>query len=362
MGHGALIFILLHGFGARLVIIPEAGHVPHEEQPTAFMQTVDGFFYAKSWRSEVGVRSIKQTERIAPMEERHQSVLTMFSSLLLIALMLSSCDLPAPTAKPVELASTTPEMIAKVSPTATSLEASDTPVAPASPTGTLTPTPAPDCDRAEFVNDVTYPDNVGVNADEAITKTWRIKNVGSCTWDAAYKLVFIRGDQMNGSSPAEVISTSVSPGAEVDLSIKLNAPAINGIHWGVWQINNAAGKPLLKADGKPQELSILINITNGRGGKVTAVRTWSYTFAGTKCTNAVQYEIMTHIYVDGPVGVGYTWSVTNGVLSVVSQNYAFDSAGSLEVVTQINPPFADPNNVKVTLTANGISSSFTICP
>ena len=29
--------------GAQLVVIPEAGHVPHEEQPAAFMQAVDSF-------------------------------------------------------------------------------------------------------------------------------------------------------------------------------------------------------------------------------------------------------------------------------------------------------------------------------
>jgi pimeloyl-ACP methyl ester carboxylesterase len=29
--------------GAKLVIIPGAGHVPHEEQPAAFMQAVEAF-------------------------------------------------------------------------------------------------------------------------------------------------------------------------------------------------------------------------------------------------------------------------------------------------------------------------------
>jgi hypothetical protein len=32
------------------------------------------------------------------------------------------------------------------------------------------------------------------------------------------------------------------------------------------------------------------------------------------------------------------------------------------VTTHINPPFADPNNLRVTLTANGVSSSYTLCP
>jgi hypothetical protein len=236
------------------------------------------------------------------------------------------------------------------------------PPPPQAATPTPTTNPAACSDAVTFVSDVTIPDNTVVGSGEAFTKTWKVKNAGNCTWDSAYKLVFIRGEQMGGTSPADVISSSVQPGNEMDLSVKLNAPSTNGSHWGVWQIYNDAGKPVLKADGKPQELSVVINITNGRGGNVVSVRGWSYTFTGTKCSNAVQYEITASINTDGPVNVKYTWSVTNGVLSVISQNYVFDSAGSLAVLTQINAPFADPKDVKVTLTANGVSSSFTICP
>jgi hypothetical protein len=297
------------------------------------------------------------------MHKTNRPAFLLTASLLMIALVFSSCDMPLPTASSVQLATPTLEQVELSTPKAPPVETSDTPVVVGgSATNTPVLTPAAECDRVEFVADVTYPDNSSVNANEEFTKTWRVKNVGSCTWDASYKLVFIRGEQMVGTSPADVITDPVLPGGEVELSIKLTAPAINGTHWSVWQVYNGAGKPVLKADGTPQELSILIDIANGQGGRVTAVRTWSYTFTGTKCTNAVQYEVVTNIHVDGPVGVRYTWSVTNGVLAVVLQNYIFDNAGSLQVIVQINPPFADPNNVRVTLTANGVSSSFTICP
>lgn len=282
---------------------------------------------------------------------RFSSILTVF--VLLLSMVLSSCNMPTTTASPIEMST----------PTVTPVVSSDTPVVVASPAAvTPTLTPAADCDRVQFIADVTYPDNTSVDANTEITKTWQVKNIGSCAWDTTYKLVFIRGEQMNGISPAEVITSLVAPDGTANLSVKLNAPSINGIHWGVWQINNRAGKPVLKADGIPQELSILINITNGQGGKVTSVRTWSYTFAGTKCTSNVQYDVVANIYADGPVGVSYTWTVTSGVLTLASQNYVFSNAGNVEVTSHIDPPFADPNNVRVTLTANGVSSSFTICP
>jgi hypothetical protein len=307
------------------------------------------------------------------MDKTSRNTFILTASLLLIALALSSCDMPVPTVSSAGPATPTLEQVELDTPTSPPVAAGDTPAVvgslaadtPAADTpavNTSTLTPAADCDRVAFVADVTYPDNASVDANEAITKTWRVKNVGSCAWDASYKLVFIRGEQMGGPSPAEAITDPVPGGSEADLSIKLTVPDINGTHWGVWQIYNGAGQPVLKADGKPQELSILIDVANGRGGRVTAVRTWSYTFTGVKCTNNVQYEIITHIHADGPVGVGYTWGVTNGVLTVGSQNYVFNDAGVLEVITQILPPFADPNNVRVTLTANGVSSSFTICP
>lgn len=286
------------------------------------------------------------------MNTRNRLALILTAFLVAI-LMLSSCSMPVPTEVPVALST----------PTESPVESSSTPtVQTPAVVDTPTGTPAADCDLAEFVTDVTYPDNTSVDASEKIIKTWRVKNAGNCTWDAAYRLVFIRGEQMDGVSPAEVITDPVAPGKTVELSIDLTVPTINGIHWGVWQIHNAAGKPVLKADGTPEELTILINIENGQGGKVTSVRTWSYTFTGTKCSSAVQYDVVAYIYANGPVDVKYTWTVSNGALTVVSQDYVFSNAGNVEVTTSIVPPFTDPNNIVITLSANGISSSFTICP
>ncbi len=304
------------------------------------------------------------------MDTRKRLFPSLTASVLIAILALSSCSIPTATVGPVTLATPTLEPVALDTPAVPSAEISDTPALVETATdgtsvSTFTPTNgsnAADCDLAEWVADVTYIDGSTVNANEEITKTWRIKNAGSCTWGANYKLVFIRGEQMNGPSPAEVISSPVAPGGSVELSIPLKAPAINGSHFGVWQLYNAAGKPVLKADGTPQELSIQINISNGQGGRVTSIHGWTYTYVGGECTADVQYDVSTTIYADGPVNVSYTWTTTNGLLTVVSQNYVFSNPGNVNVTTHLSPPFANPNNIRITLTANGVSSSFTICP
>lgn len=300
------------------------------------------------------------------MEKRNRPSWILSSLIVLISLLLASCNAPLPTSMSVASTSSTPveaegskTPVPPVGVTITPIGSTDTPIGA---TGTITLTPGADCDRVQFISDVTFPDESAVDASEIITKTWRVKNVGSCPWDSSYRLVYIRGEQMNGASPAEIITDPVAPGSSVDISIELTVPEVNGVHWGVWQIVNGAGDPVQRADGTPQELSILINVKNGKGGKVTSVRTWSYVFYGVKCTNNVEYDVTANIYADGPVSVGYTWYVSDGLLTVASQNYVFGGAGNVQVTTHISPPFADPNNVRVTLTANGVSASFTICP
>ena len=97
------------------------------------------------------------------------------------------------------------------------------------------------CDRAAFIDDVNYPDGSSVAPNAAFTKTWRIKNVGSCTWTTSYSLVFVSGNQMGGTSPLALTST-VGPNTSVDLSLNLTAPATAGNYRGYWMLKNQYGQ------------------------------------------------------------------------------------------------------------------------
>ncbi len=136
---------------------------------------------------------------------------------------------PAETPTPPSAAETTTAVPpAEASPTATEAGASPTPGS------------AGCTDRAGFVADVTIPDNTYMAPGEAFTKTWRLRNTGTCTWTAEYALVFDSGNIMGG--PASVpLPGNVPPNATVDLSVDLVAPAANGTYRGNWKLRNADG-------------------------------------------------------------------------------------------------------------------------
>ncbi len=113
---------------------------------------------------------------------------------------------------------------------------------------TANPTPASStsCDAAFFQKDVTIPDGTVLKPNEKFTKKWEIKNIGTCSWNSSYALVFQRGDRMG--SPAEVALTSgsatVAAGAVFTATIEFKAPATPGNYRSYWSIRNAAGKLL----------------------------------------------------------------------------------------------------------------------
>lgn len=94
--------------------------------------------------------------------------------------------------------------------------------------GTLKFRPERNCsDRAEFVADITIPDNTVIAAGTKFTKTWRLKNVGTCTWTKEYSLgVF--GPTEGGNFRSVPFDQEVLPQRTVDLSVELTAPEIIG--------------------------------------------------------------------------------------------------------------------------------------
>jgi hypothetical protein len=120
-----------------------------------------------------------------------------------------------------------------------------------SSSATLTPEPVTDeplgeitpvkCDEAHFITDVTVPDGTIFSPNENFTKTWRIKNTGSCPWTSAYAIVFDKGDPMGGPT-AQAISGTVMPGQVVDISITLMSPNVPGKYKGYWKLRNSSGE------------------------------------------------------------------------------------------------------------------------
>jgi len=129
-----------------------------------------------------------------------------------------------------------------------SAETSPTPGGEAAGAVTPTPTltPAPDVStqggctlNGAFVADVTVPDNTEFPPSTPFRKTWRLRNTGTCTWEAGTQLVFVSGDPMGG--PASVPVGVVAPGATVDVSVDLVAPPTPGTYKGNWQLQAPDG-------------------------------------------------------------------------------------------------------------------------
>lgn len=113
---------------------------------------------------------------------------------------------------------------------------------PQTATNTPAPTPTgPPCNRLSFVKDVTVPDDAEMSPGEKFTKTWRLKNTGSCTWTSGYDLVFDHGDSMGAPPSVQITTGTIAPGQEVDVSVELTAPDDPGTYQGYFKLRSTEG-------------------------------------------------------------------------------------------------------------------------
>jgi uncharacterized protein YkwD len=218
---------------------------------------------------------------------------------LFLVLMTSACGRQSPTETATPATPTVTETrvaTATERPTAT-----ETPSVEASATSTPEtpiPTNSPDCtNSAAFVADVTIADNDIVPAGTTFTKTWRVRNTGTCVWGPDYTVSHYSEERM--LAPASVPLSVTYPGQTVDISMDLTAPSVDGKHRGYFVIKNPAGL-IMKID-KDSRLWVVINIssqvaaatqssgsvpvTGGEGGFANA--TCAFTTDAAKVTEAI---------------------------------------------------------------------------
>ena len=112
----------------------------------------------------------------------------------------------------------------------------NTPGTPFGPVGVL---PTTSCNSMAYVTDVNIPDNTPMNPGKTFTKTWRVRNSGTCVWEAGFKFNFVGGDAMGSS--ALVLDKPVNPGAETELSVAMTAPSNSGNIRSNWRMSTATG-------------------------------------------------------------------------------------------------------------------------
>ncbi len=135
------------------------------------------------------------------------------------------------------------------------LTATSTPLAPPPPT-----IPPAGCDKASFVADVTIPDGTLFSPGAVFTKTWRLKNSGSCAWSTSYKLMYYSGEQM-GAPTAVNLPWIVFSGQTVDISVNMVAPSSAGAYRGFWILTNASGALFGIGTNAANPIWVEINVT-----------------------------------------------------------------------------------------------------
>jgi hypothetical protein len=185
----------------------------------------------------------------------------------------------AGTSAPVETSippteTLTPTATPTETPTATSVPPTNTPTSTSTPTFTPSPTPVP-CNWARFVEDVNVKDGTVFPPNASFTKTWLIKNIGTCTWNDQYDLVFVQGDRMDAPKAVDFPEGRVRPGESVELSIDLTAPDSEGRHRGYWMLRSDTGTVFGIGQGADEPFWVEI--------KVVKASKYAYDFIGNMC-------------------------------------------------------------------------------
>ena len=184
----------------------------------------------------------------------------LISILLVISVMIAACgpkEEPVPTVDPnaimTQVAQTvqaevtqkallTPSPTVPLPPTATIPPVPTLPLPVAPTTQASQPTlPALSPDNATWIADVTVTDNTVFWKNETFTKTWKIENSGTTTWDSTYKLVYVDGPIL-GETLIVSITNPVKPKNQIEISVPMKAPTTLGTITNYWRMMNGKGQ------------------------------------------------------------------------------------------------------------------------
>jgi hypothetical protein len=118
------------------------------------------------------------------------------------------------------------------------------------------------CYRLSYVADVTIPDSTPINPGQTFTKTWKVRNSGSCAWDAGFKFAFTGGDNMQGIT--YTLPQSVPANTDINISIDMTAPTNKtGSLRSNWRMSTTSGQYF------GDEVYVLITVGGSGGATAT---------------------------------------------------------------------------------------------
>ena len=205
----------------------------------------------------------------------------LFIVFSLIATLLAACGpsaTPAVEQPTVDIAAVRTSAASTVVSQFTLTAAAFTPT-PSAPTQTLTPegtatqttlpvaqvtnaegTTVALCDKYSWdvsTVDVNVPDNTVMTPGQDFVKTWKIKNIGSCTWGPNYTMVYSYGDDKMSGQP-QPFGAAIEPGQEVEVSVQFTAPELPGTYTSYWTLQNPAGIAFQGNEGKVLYVQVVV--------------------------------------------------------------------------------------------------------
>ena len=252
--------------------------------------------------------------------------------LISMAVITASCGNPAQTQFDIETAVAqtvqAQNALTKVSalPTLTPVPSPTLPSTPeAGPTNIPPAASNPGCVPSATLVGESPPDNVLLSPGEYFWKTWTFLNTGTCTWDTSYSLVFWDGDIMGGLA-SYPLSEVVAPEATMDISIYMQAPAVEGTAIGYWRFKAPWGEYFGVG---PQSISFYaqINVSTNIKYEVTNVTYRLVREPETGCPLNVRYIVYATVTSNGPTDFDYFWDQSDGNESG-ERHYVFEEAGT----------------------------------
>jgi hypothetical protein len=207
------------------------------------------------------------------------------------------------------------------------------PVTPGAATATLPPRPTlppaaggdAECMKASLVSE-TIPDGTILKPGQQFTKTWKIQNTSTCTWNTSYKIVFWDGEVMGGGYVYNFPQQAL-PGDIVDVPLVLTAPSEDGDYRSSWKLQTPGGSTFGVGYDSPFWVDIVVSSSDKVEYGVTSVTYSVDRNPATGCPANVFYTIYATITVNGPVTVTYNWRKSDGALEN-KRTIKFTEAGS----------------------------------
>lgn len=291
-----------------------------------------------------------------PTEDPNAAVTHVVETAMAAITQTAAVQSPTPSSTPTPEATNTPTAspTAQISPTIPSIPTSTSVFT--QPGGTTS-----SCDIGNFVKDVTIPDGTAVAAGSKFTKTWEIKNGGTCTWNKDYVVIFYGGEQMAEKTSYPLTTKDIEPGQSVQISIEMTAPSKTGSYTSYWILRNDAGQNFF-VDGGSFYVQVAVGGTATPGPSATpgnsapSVVIQANTATSITAGGTVNFTGIATDPEDGTISSSIKWFIGSTEQTEVGGNptLTFSTAGTYTVTAKVTDSGGktspSSNSITVTVT------------